>query len=156
MLAALDMIAPESDRLSLQTVLQNLLLQKKVPPARGDLSPEGARWYRLATMHEDQSDANLAKRIEDGLAPALFMRLDPMQQLKHIRCPVFLIHGEYDDLIPPQESQELQRNIPGSRLLMLPFLTHTHPVDKPLSGRRQMESVLAALRFGYQFSQATQ
>ena len=41
MLAALDMLEKPSDRQFLQQVLKGLLLQKKIPPADSNLTPEG-------------------------------------------------------------------------------------------------------------------
>jgi pimeloyl-ACP methyl ester carboxylesterase len=156
MLSALDMVADPEDRLFLHGVLDCLLLQHEVPPARAVLTAEGARWYRLATMHEDRSDPELVSEIEKHLTPRIYAQLDPGEALNDIRCPVFLIHGAYDDLIPPEESMELHRKISDSHLLIIPFLTHTHPTDTPISRKQKLKAGLDALFFCYQLSRVIQ
>jgi pimeloyl-ACP methyl ester carboxylesterase len=152
MLAALGMLESDSDRLFLHGVLDNLLLQKKVPPPAADLTPEGARWYALATMKENQTDAELFRKIEQHLVTNIYPQLDPEEALRSLRCPAFFIHGAYDDLIPPEESIELHRRVSRSYLLMSPFLTHTHPTDKPLSWRQKAKAALDTLAFSYHLS----
>ena len=152
MLAALDMVVDSKERLFLHEVLDDLLLQKKVPSAGSRISAEGARWYALATMPANQSDPELALEIEKHLVPRIYLKLDPGQTLDKIRCPVFLVHGAYDDLIPPGESLELHRRIADSHVLISPFLTHTHPTDTPLSVSQKLSAVLDTLSFCYQIS----
>ena len=152
MLKALDMIESGRDRLFLRGVLDNLLLQKKVPPASADLTPEGARWYALATMRENQSDAELSQKIEQYLVSHIYPQLDPANALRSLRCPAFFIHGAYDDLIPPEESMELHQKVPRSYLLISPFLTHTHPTDRQLSWGQKSKAALDTLLFSYHLS----
>jgi pimeloyl-ACP methyl ester carboxylesterase len=154
MKSALDMVEQPNERSFLHNVLDSLLLQQKVPPAPAGLSAEGARWYRLATMRENESDTELALEIEKHLVPNLYASLDPAEAAKDVRCPVFLIHGAYDDLIPPTESVELHGKIAGSRLLIIPFLTHTHPSEARLSFRQKAGAILDTLIFCYRFSHA--
>jgi pimeloyl-ACP methyl ester carboxylesterase len=151
-LSALDMIAEERERLFLHEVLVNLLRTQKVPPADG-LSTEGERWYALATMHGDQSDEELSLQIEKHLIGSIYPKLDPRQTLDKIICPVFLIHGAYDKLIPPEESGDLHRRISTSHLLVSPFITHTHPVDAPMEFRQKTKAIFKTLVFCYQLSQ---
>jgi pimeloyl-ACP methyl ester carboxylesterase len=152
MRSALDMIASVRDRRFLHGVLDNLLLQKKIPPPGSDLTPEGLRWYELAIMREDRPDPELAEKIEEYLVAGIYAQLDPKDDLGSVRCPVFLIHGAYDDLISPGESMELHRRIANSHLLLTPFLTHTHPTDVPLSLKAKAKAAADTLVFCYQFS----
>jgi pimeloyl-ACP methyl ester carboxylesterase len=152
MLSALEMLPADTNRLFIRTVLENLLIQEKALAAIPELTPEGRRWYRLATMREGESDSELAKDIEAYLAPYLYRRLNPEEALSDIRCPVFLIHGTYDDLIPPEESLELRQRLARSYLLVSPFLTHTHPSDKPLSFSQKARAIRETLVLFYQFS----
>jgi pimeloyl-ACP methyl ester carboxylesterase len=154
MLAALDMVASPNDRQLLRETLNGLLLQKKIPSPREDLTPEGLRWYRLATMPAGQSDPELAQKIEDYLVLRIYPQLDPEDALNRLRCPAFLVHGEYDDLIPASESAELHRKMANSYLLVSPFLTHTHATDKPLSLQQKIGAVFDASIFFYQLSRA--
>jgi pimeloyl-ACP methyl ester carboxylesterase len=154
MRAALDMVESEKDRLFLRQLLDDLLLQKQIPPADPGLTPEAQRWYALAVMKENETDADLAGRIERHLVAGIFSQVDPSQALPGLRCPVFLIHGAYDDLIPARESEELHREIQNSYLLLSPFLTHTHPTDQRLSPARKLRAALDTVIFCYHFSQA--
>lgn len=155
MLAALDIIAADRDRLFLHSVLEGLLLEKKIPPADSELTVEGQRWYRFATMREDQSDPELAKKIEEHLVSGPYRQLEPNEALDKIRCPVFLVHGTYDDLMPPEESLELHRRLGHSYLLLSPLLTHTHPYDRALSAKQKAGAVFDILVFLYQLSRIT-
>jgi pimeloyl-ACP methyl ester carboxylesterase len=152
MRAALELLPSEADRESLSTVLKDLLLHGKTSVDVEALSPEGKRWYQLATMREDQSDHGLAADIEGYLTPRLYRQLDPDQATANVRCPVFLMHGEYDDLIPPEESRALHKKIARSYLLITPFLTHTHPLDKPLDFSRKVSAVFEGLNFFYRIA----
>jgi pimeloyl-ACP methyl ester carboxylesterase len=152
MLAALDMLPAVQDRVFLKDALFNLLLQKELSQQKHRLTSEGERWYKLATSKKGPSDLELAGAIEKYLTPRLYRHLDPESALRDLRCPVFLIHGASDDLIPPEESIELHQRLPGSHLLISPFLTHTHPSDKKLSWREKTAAVFDALLFCYRFS----
>jgi pimeloyl-ACP methyl ester carboxylesterase len=154
MLSALNMVVSPKDRIFLHDVLNNLLLQKKVPPAGPDITAEGLRWYRLATLLGGWADEELARKIEDYLVSRIYPQLDPNDALDRVRCPVFLIHGAYDDLIPPRESMQLHRHIDRSYLLISPFLTHTYPTDTALSPIQKAKAAIETLVFCYQFSRA--
>jgi pimeloyl-ACP methyl ester carboxylesterase len=152
MLAALEMVPSSEDRRLLTIVLNNLLLQREVPPPDPLLSEEGKRWYGLATMREDQLTPELAQEIETYLISRIYPQLEPEEELGKIRCPVFLVHGAYDDLIPPQESLDLHHRMPNSRLLISPFLTHTHPMEIPLAPVQKYRAVLETLLFCYEWA----
>jgi pimeloyl-ACP methyl ester carboxylesterase len=151
MLAALDMIPEVKDRELMKSTLFNLLLQKEVSKPAG-LTSKGERWYSLATSKEGPSDQELADAIEKFLTPRLYRQLDPESALGQLHCPVFLIHGAYDDLIPPGESDELHQRLPKSQLLITPLLTHTHPSEAKLSWNAKTAAYVDALLFCYRFS----
>ncbi len=152
--AALNMLPAEQDRRFLHKILLDLLLQRPVPQEDPFLTLEGQRWYRLAVMRENHSDDELSREIEDHLTPVYFRQLDPAQAADQIRCPVFLVHGAHDDLIPPEESRDLQLHITGAQcyLLITPFLTHTHPLDKPFSWRQKIAAGAGGIPFFYRFA----
>jgi dienelactone hydrolase len=153
MLAALDLLPSEEERRFLHAALVDLLLQKPAPAPPSRFSPEATRWYRLALMPEDQEDPELARLIEAYLTPRLYTQVTPDRAATDVRCPVFLVHGAQDDLIPPEESRRLHQRI-GARscLLVSPFLTHTHPNDKPISRAETSEAILDMLIFFYRFA----
>ncbi len=151
MLAALDLVRANEDRQFLENVLRSLLLQKAVPPLLPAITGQGRRWYRLALMREDQGDPELAEQIESRVAGLLYPALATEQPAAEIRCPVFLAHGAYDDLIPWEESLRLRQKVvqANSYLLVSPFLTHTHPWEKPLGWWTQGRAGLDIFVFFY-------
>ena len=156
MLAAVDMLESKEDREYIRAVLHSLLLQKAVPAIPGNLTGEGRRWHRLALMREDQEDPELARRLEKHSAAILYPGLATRQPAAEIRCPVFLAHGAYDDLIPPEESLRLREKIvhAESHLVISPFLTHTHPMEKSLDWRQKAGAAVDLLGFFYALSGA--
>jgi pimeloyl-ACP methyl ester carboxylesterase len=155
MLAALDMLGREEERHLISDVLMHLLLQKEPPNALPSLTPDGQRWYHLATARGDDSDPELAAKIEQHLTPVLYERIMPDRVVGSLRCPVFLVHGAFDDLIPPDESIRLRNRITSSKsyLVISPFITHTHPWDKPLSRIQTLTAVFDLLRFFYRLAE---
>ena len=151
MLAALDMLDADEDRKFLQEVLLSLLLQRPVTQAPDNLTSEGRRWHRLAVMPENESDPELVAAIENYLAPRLYRQLSPDLAAAEVRCPVFLVHGAYDDLIPPTESEALKKRIRRAKsyILISPFLTHTHPLQRTLSWSEKSSALLDMLGFFY-------
>ncbi len=151
MLAAVNLLKDPTERQFQEALLTDLLLQKSVPSPPESLSAEGRRWYRLATMREDQSDASLADQIESHVAHNLLPLLATDVPSREIRCLVFLAHGAYDDLIPPEESAILHSKIRGAKsyLLITPFITHTHPAQKSLGWLGKTRAGLSLFVFFY-------
>ena len=154
MLAALEMLDSSKDPKPVKEVLLDLLLQRPVKPAPESLTEQGRRWYHLAVMPENESDPELAAAIENYLAPRLYRQLSPERAAAEIRCPVFLVHGAYDDLIPLTESEALKNSITQTKsyLLVTPFLTHTHPLQRTLSWSEQSIALLDMLGFFYRLA----
>jgi len=154
MLAAVDMLTEAGDRAFLEMVLRALLGQREVPVPPDALSDEGRRWYRLALIREDRTDAALAGDIEARVAARLYPALAIRNAAAQIACPVFLAHGAYDDLIPPEESARLQEKITSapSYLLVSPFLTHTHPRENAISWWAQTRGAVDLFLFLYRLT----
>jgi dienelactone hydrolase len=151
MLAAVDMLPSRDDREFLETALRNLLLQKQVSSPPAGVTDAGLRWYHLATMPEDQADPELAARIGGQITAKLYPHIGTDQLAHELHCPIFLAHGAYDDLIPPEESRALHQETSEvqSYLLISPFLTHTHPWEKPLSWTTKTAAIFDLFLFFY-------
>jgi pimeloyl-ACP methyl ester carboxylesterase len=52
-------------------------------------------------------------------------------RLPQIKVPTLIVHGETDQLIPPQNAYILHERITGSRLAMLPHASHILSTDQP-------------------------
>ncbi len=95
----------------------------------------------------------LASSIESFLRPLLYDQITPHRAEAEISCPVFLVHGAVDDLIPPSESMRLHESIrPKSYLLISPFLTHTHPNDGKMTLWKRTVAAIEVFRFFYEFA----
>ncbi|HEX6120995.1 MAG TPA: alpha/beta hydrolase [Dongiaceae bacterium] len=76
------------------------------------------RCYRPAAIHR-QAFAYASAGERSGL-------------LRTIRCPILVVHGEHDPLIPPAYAMEARHLLPQSRLLLLPDGAHDlHPALLP-------------------------
>jgi 3-oxoadipate enol-lactonase len=53
------------------------------------------------------------------------------ERLPQIKAPTLIIHGETDQLVPPQNAHILHERIAGSRLAMLPNASHILMTDQP-------------------------
>lgn len=49
-----------------------------------------------------------------------FNRIAPTATLPHIACPVLLVHGQQDDVVPPDCARQLQRCNPRTELWLVP------------------------------------
>jgi len=64
-------------------------------------------------------------------------------RLKEIRVPTLIVHGESDQLVPPENARILQHQIRGSRLVMLPRASHIFTSDQPELAHRAILEFLA-------------
>jgi pimeloyl-ACP methyl ester carboxylesterase len=152
MRGALDRVKSAKDRIFLHTVLDTLLLKNQIPPADPSLTAEGKRWYELATMPGNRSDPELSEQIESRLMSTVYPSLNPEKALKEIVCPVFIIHGASDDLIPAREGLDLHRKLQNSYLLITPLINHTEPTDTPLSFKQKAKALWDMAVFGFHLS----
>ena len=108
-------------------------------------------------MREDQSDPGLTLQIKQHLTPKLYRPITPEEAAQKIHCPVFLVHGEYDDLIPSSESVSLRARLTKATtyLLVSPFLTHTHPLERPLGIGDRVAGAARIFVFFYHFAEVT-
>jgi 3-oxoadipate enol-lactonase len=52
-------------------------------------------------------------------------------RLGQLRAPTLVIHGEHDQLVPPENGRRLAEMIPEARLEMLPNASHMFTTDQP-------------------------
>ncbi|MGA3185585.1 MAG: alpha/beta fold hydrolase [Bryobacteraceae bacterium] len=63
-------------------------------------------------------------------------------RLAGIQAPTLVIHGETDQLVPSENAGILARNVPGSRLVMLPHASHLFITDQPEASHRELLAFL--------------
>jgi len=82
------------------------------------------------------STAGYVAQVQGVMAWSAFDRL------KQIHAPTLIVHGETDQLVPPENARVLKKNIAGSHVVMIPHASHIFVTDQP---ERSHEAVLAFL-----------
>jgi fermentation-respiration switch protein FrsA (DUF1100 family) len=148
MLEALPLLERSAERDYLRRVLTDLLLERRPPGPPEGTSDQARSWYEFALT----GAGDTGEKILEYLTPRLFEKLNPARAARLVRCPVFLVHGAYDDLIPPEQSRKLSQMLSApAHVLVTPFLTHTHPGQLKLSRRDQLYAALDMFTFLYSF-----
>lgn len=83
------------------------------------------------------------ERQKDAMA-----EVSPSGRLHAIKVPVFLLHGEKDDVIPPSETMWLAREVPPQYLrqaLISPAVGHVDPAQTSFRDKWSLVSFLAAV-----------
>jgi pimeloyl-ACP methyl ester carboxylesterase len=52
-------------------------------------------------------------------------------RLPSIQAPTLVIHGETDQLVPPENAKIIADRIPGAERIMLPHASHLFTTDQP-------------------------
>ncbi len=90
------------------------------------LSPAGQRLMQaFYQQHREQFDAQMLAHL-DGHRAAM-RAASPAGKMQRIACPVLLLHGAGDNVIPPTETEWLAREIPPHHLravLISPAISH--------------------------------
>ena len=65
-------------------------------------------------------------------------------RLKEFQCPVLVICGDQDPGTPPAMAEEIHRNAPGSKLVMIKQAAHLSNVEQPEQFTKALSAFLAA------------
>jgi pimeloyl-ACP methyl ester carboxylesterase len=97
--------------------------------------------------------SDLVRYLNDlaAIDPTLFVRLlasaadhDASPWLPNVRAPSLVVAGERDSFTPMRLSIDMHRQIPGSRILVVPGGTHVAPLEDPRLVAREMIEFLDA------------
>ena len=66
-------------------------------------------------------------------------------RLHNIRVPTLVLHGETDQLVPPENGRILARKISGARLRLFERASHIYTTDEPEASNQEALSFLANL-----------
>ena len=155
MLTALDAMRSRRDHDQIERALTDLVVTAKTSVTPSKLGAEGGLWYNLA-VGEQMTDAVLLARITQQLQ-VRYRELSPGEELSAITCPVFLVHGAYDELIPAEETLELEKLLTSTRpvTLLTPAISHTHPLLDRLSLWSRCKALAEGTFFLYRFVRAS-
>jgi len=78
---------------------------------------------RLITANPPEALAAAVRAMRD--------RPDSTALLPHLACPVTIIHGDEDTLIPVSEAEAMHEAVAGSRLVVLPGVGHLSNLEAP-------------------------
>ena len=115
---------------------------ERVAAARADgmqgvLDSTLARWF-TAPYRNTRKDvmARIGEQIlstpVDGFsgACAAIAKVNTLDRLKEIQCPVFIIVGAEDHGTPPEMARAIHENLPGSELLIIESAAHLSNVEQ--------------------------
>ncbi len=57
-------------------------------------------------------------------------KIDLLDRLQEIKCPVFIMVGEHDHGTPPEMASQVHQNLPGSDLLIIPSAAHISNIEQ--------------------------
>lgn len=84
----------------------------------------------------------------DGFAGACaaIAKVDTLDRLKEIRCPVLIIVGDQDHGTPPEMARAIHENLPGSELRVIPSAAHLSNVEQPDVFNQALAAFLARIQ----------
>ena len=118
--------------------------------SRGMMSPEEAAWAMVPFTYDASTPR---QRVEEDIKIRLqwfptmegyFGQLgaifawESRERLSQIQAPTLVIHGETDELVPPENGRMLAELIPGAKLTLLANASHIFPTDQPETSHQVM------------------
>ncbi len=88
-------------------------------------------------------EANSVDGLDAALG-ALMNRADSTADLPRISCPVLIMAGEHDVVTPVADAREMEREIPRSRLAVIPGAGHLSSLEHPDEFSRALHDFLMA------------
>jgi 3-oxoadipate enol-lactonase len=96
-----------------------------------------ARWF---TEPYRKSHPEVMARVGNGIRATpvagyagcclAISKLDLTARLKEIKCPALVIVGDQDAGTPPEMAREIQTNLPGSELTVIPSAAHLSNIEQ--------------------------
>ena len=115
----------------------------------GVLETTLARWFTEPYRNtRNDSIARITDQIlttpVDGFCGACIAisKVNTLDRLKEIQCPVFIIVGEEDHGTPPEMARAIHENLPGSELLVIKSAAHLSNVEQAEVFTRAVTSFL--------------
>jgi pimeloyl-ACP methyl ester carboxylesterase len=110
-------------------------------------------YYNKEAVTEEQIDtyayfgslpgaAAVVRQTTRQLVPAKNEIEALIAQYQTIKVPVLIIWGKEDDVVPLEVGEKFKRDIPNSRLVVLPRCGHIPPEEEPLATRQAVSEFL--------------
>jgi 3-oxoadipate enol-lactonase len=103
------------------------------------------RWF-TAPYRKAQPErvARIAESIRNTSVPGYvgcchaIPKINVTARLKEIKCPALVIVGEQDPGTPPAMAREIQENLPGAQLVVIPSAAHIANIEQPEAFNRAL------------------
>ena len=94
------------------------------------------------------TDGIETRYVVEGDGPWLTMShsLDVLDRLEEIDCPTLVIVGEEDHGTPPEMARQIQANVRGAELLVIPSAAHLSNVEQPEAFNQALLSFYERIR----------
>ncbi len=131
-----------------QPVLDVLMARAKMTPEEGAEAMVPYIYDRSTPRERIAEDLAIRRRTYPepagytGQVQAIFAWTS-YDRLDRIAAPTLIIHGETDQLVPPENARILAQAIAGSRLVMLPHASHLFVTDQPEKSHRELLAFLS-------------
>src|ERR1051325_10931604 len=79
---------------------------------------------------------------------AAIPKINVTARLKEIKTPALVICGENDPGTPPAMAREIQQNLPGAKLTLIPQAAHLSNIEQPEAFNRALGDFLSSLASG--------
>jgi 3-oxoadipate enol-lactonase len=107
------------------------------PPEFIVAHPEIRQLMLLARTLAPPTPPETADKLLAGIAE--FNALDRLDQIK---CPVMIVHGDRDVLVPPGNAALIKSRIPGAELFMIPNAGHSYAAADPVGIHQRIMTFL--------------
>jgi pimeloyl-ACP methyl ester carboxylesterase len=115
----------------------DLVLPLLYPPEFIAAHPEIKRFMRLGMTLAPPTPPETADKLAAGLA-----EFDTCDRLHEIECPVMIVHGAKDIVVPPSNAELMNDRIRNAELFMIPEAGHNYPAADPVGIHQRITSWL--------------
>jgi pimeloyl-ACP methyl ester carboxylesterase len=119
-----------------QKVLDVLMARGSMPPDEGVLAMVPYIYDPSTPKDRVEQDLEIRRRTYPSETAYVaqvraIINWGSYERLPQLTVPTLVIHGESDQLVPPENGKLLANTIPGARLVMLPSASHVFITDQP-------------------------
>jgi pimeloyl-ACP methyl ester carboxylesterase len=131
-----------------QTVVDVVMARARMTPEEGAEAMVPYIYDRSTPRERIEEDLTIRRRTYPeaagymGQVQAIFAWTS-FDRLKRIGAPTLIIHGDTDQLVPPENARILVQTIVGSRLVMLPHASHIFVTDQTAASHREVLAFLS-------------
>jgi pimeloyl-ACP methyl ester carboxylesterase len=72
------------------------------------------------------------------------MMWEAYSRIAQIAAPTLIVHGETDQLVPPENGKLIAQRISGSKIVMIPDASHIYSTDQPDAAHKPVLEFLSA------------